>query len=38
MCWIAAGWWSIGNHDALIAHGGLYAQLYRHNLTEPEPV
>jgi subfamily B ATP-binding cassette protein MsbA len=27
-----------GNHEALIAKGGLYAQLYRHNLTEPEPV
>ena len=27
-----------GNHDALIAQGGLYAQLYRHNLTEAEPV
>ena len=27
-----------GNHEALIARGGLYAQLYRHNLTEPEPV
>jgi len=27
-----------GNHDALLARGGLYAQLYRHNLTEPEPV
>jgi subfamily B ATP-binding cassette protein MsbA len=27
-----------GNHDALIARGGLYAKLYRHNLTEPEPV
>ena len=26
-----------GDHDALIAQGGLYAQLYRHNLTEPEP-
>ena len=26
-----------GNHDALIAQGGLYAQLYRHNLTEAEP-
>ena len=26
-----------GTHDALIARGGLYAQLYRHNLTEPEP-
>jgi subfamily B ATP-binding cassette protein MsbA len=27
-----------GTHDALIARGGLYAQLYRHNLAEPEPV
>ena len=27
-----------GNHEALIANGGLYAQLYRHNLAEPEPV
>jgi subfamily B ATP-binding cassette protein MsbA len=27
-----------GNHEALIADGGLYAQLYRHNLAEPEPV
>jgi subfamily B ATP-binding cassette protein MsbA len=27
-----------GDHDALIAQGGLYAQLYRHNLTEAEPV
>jgi subfamily B ATP-binding cassette protein MsbA len=27
-----------GDHDALMARGGLYAQLYRHNLTEPEPV
>ena len=27
-----------GSHDALIARSGLYAQLYRHNLTEPEPV
>jgi len=26
-----------GTHDALIAKGGLYAKLYRHNLTEPEP-
>jgi len=26
-----------GNHDTLIAQGGLYAQLYRHNLSEPEP-
>ncbi len=26
-----------GDHDALMAKGGLYAQLYRHNLTEPEP-
>jgi ATP-binding cassette, subfamily B, bacterial MsbA len=27
-----------GDHDALMARGGLYSQLYRHNLTEPEPV
>jgi subfamily B ATP-binding cassette protein MsbA len=27
-----------GNHDSLIARGGLYARLYRHNLSEPEPV
>jgi len=27
-----------GTHDALLAKGGLYAQLYSHNLTEPEPV
>ena len=27
-----------GTHDTLIAKSGLYAQLYRHNLTEPEPV
>jgi len=26
-----------GDHDGLIAHGGLYAALYRHHLTEPEP-
>ena len=26
-----------GTHDTLIARGGLYAKLYRHNLTEPEP-
>jgi ABC-type transport system involved in Fe-S cluster assembly fused permease/ATPase subunit len=26
-----------GNHDALIGRGGLYAKLYRHHLTEPEP-
>jgi subfamily B ATP-binding cassette protein MsbA len=26
-----------GTHDALIARGGLYAKLYRHSLTEPEP-
>ncbi len=26
-----------GNHDTLIVQGGLYAQLYRHNLSEPEP-
>jgi ABC-type multidrug transport system fused ATPase/permease subunit len=26
-----------GNHDSLIARGGLYARLYRHNLSEPEP-
>jgi len=26
-----------GNHEALIAQGGLYAKLYRHNLAEPEP-
>ena len=26
-----------GSHDALLAQGGLYAQLYRHNLAEPEP-
>ena len=25
-----------GDHDALMAHGGLYAQLYRHNLAETE--
>jgi subfamily B ATP-binding cassette protein MsbA len=27
-----------GTHDTLIAKGGLYAKLYRHHLTEPEPV
>ena len=26
-----------GDHNALIAKGGLYAKLYRHNLTQPEP-
>ncbi len=26
-----------GTHEALIAKGGLYAKLYHHNLTEPEP-
>ncbi|HWC64166.1 MAG TPA: ABC transporter ATP-binding protein [Rhizomicrobium sp.] len=26
-----------GTHDTLIAKGGLYAKLYRHHLTEPEP-
>ena len=26
-----------GNHEHLIAKGGLYAKLYRHHLTEPEP-
>ena len=26
-----------GNHEALIARSGLYSQLYRHNLNEPEP-
>jgi subfamily B ATP-binding cassette protein MsbA len=26
-----------GDHDGLIARGGLYATLYRHHLTEPEP-
>jgi subfamily B ATP-binding cassette protein MsbA len=25
-----------GKHDALLAQGGLYAQLYRHNLSDPE--
>ncbi|MGZ5929399.1 MAG: ABC transporter ATP-binding protein [Rhizomicrobium sp.] len=25
-----------GGHDALLAQGGLYAQLYRHNLNDPE--
>jgi len=25
-----------GGHDALLAKGGLYAQLYRHNLSDPE--
>ncbi|MES2292247.1 MAG: ABC transporter ATP-binding protein [Pseudomonadota bacterium] len=25
-----------GGHDALLAQGGLYAQLYRHNLSDPE--
>jgi subfamily B ATP-binding cassette protein MsbA len=26
-----------GDHESLIAEGGLYAQLYRHNLTDAEP-
>jgi subfamily B ATP-binding cassette protein MsbA len=26
-----------GDHESLIARGGLYAKLYRHHLTEPEP-
>ena len=25
-----------GKHDGLLAQGGLYAQLYRHNLSDPE--
>jgi subfamily B ATP-binding cassette protein MsbA len=25
-----------GNHDTLLAQGGLYAQLYRHNMDAPE--
>jgi subfamily B ATP-binding cassette protein MsbA len=27
-----------GTHETLIAKSGLYAQLYRHDLAEPEPV
>ncbi len=26
-----------GDHSTLMAQGGLYASLYQHNLTEPEP-
>ena len=35
-CWTAAGWWNPASMQALLARGGLYARLYRHNLAEPK--